>query len=164
MKKQSFGKITVNDICEEAIAGRATFYAHFEDKYSLLRFTLNSIKQELESQSQTGSDEELISLAIAHVYQNPKFYKNLLVDEGSEELSNMLSAMAAEDFRNRFAQQFPEQVLLHEDSDELLLQFCVGGMAKTLVWLIKNNFPIPEPFVLAQVIRIRDTTIAVTTL
>ncbi len=35
-KEKSFASITVQDIAERATVNRATFYAHFEDKYELL--------------------------------------------------------------------------------------------------------------------------------
>lgn len=36
MMEKSFEKVTVSDICEEAMIPRATFYNYFEDKYDLL--------------------------------------------------------------------------------------------------------------------------------
>ena len=36
MTEKNFQSITVQDITERATVNRATFYAHFEDKYTLL--------------------------------------------------------------------------------------------------------------------------------
>jgi AcrR family transcriptional regulator len=36
MHEKSFAAITVQDIAERSTLNRATFYAHFEDKYDLL--------------------------------------------------------------------------------------------------------------------------------
>ena len=46
MKKKTFEEIKVSDICNEALINRSTFYAHFEDKYSLLSSMLDNLKQQ----------------------------------------------------------------------------------------------------------------------
>ena len=46
MQSQSLEKISVIDICKEAIVNRATFYAHFEDKCHLLSYALEELKDE----------------------------------------------------------------------------------------------------------------------
>ena len=56
MKEKSFQAITVQDIAERATVNRVTFYAHFEDKYVLLEYTIRGmIKQRLHSQVPEGS-------------------------------------------------------------------------------------------------------------
>lgn len=40
LKEKSFQSITVQDITERATVNRATFYAHFEDKYDLLNYSI----------------------------------------------------------------------------------------------------------------------------
>ena len=51
MAEKSFQDITVQDIAERATVNRVTFYAHFEDKYALLEYTIREmIKQRLHSE------------------------------------------------------------------------------------------------------------------
>ena len=45
MKEKTFEEIKVSNICDEALVNRSTFYAHFEDKYSLLSSLLDNLKQ-----------------------------------------------------------------------------------------------------------------------
>src|SRR5689334_12633624 len=40
MSEQEFEKITVQDITGRAGVNRATFYAHFEDKYALMNYMI----------------------------------------------------------------------------------------------------------------------------
>jgi AcrR family transcriptional regulator len=43
MSEQDFQKITVQDIAAHAGVNRATFYAHFEDKYALLDYAMQTM-------------------------------------------------------------------------------------------------------------------------
>ncbi|MEM7116033.1 MAG: TetR family transcriptional regulator [Chloroflexota bacterium] len=50
LRTKPFNQITVQEIAEQAIINRATFYAHFEDKYKLLEFMVQgSFQEKLES-------------------------------------------------------------------------------------------------------------------
>ena len=56
MREKSFQAITVHDIAERATVNRVTFYAHFEDKYALLEYTMREMfKQRLRGQLPEGS-------------------------------------------------------------------------------------------------------------
>ena len=57
MNEKSFQSITVQDITDRATVNRVTFYAHFQDKYALLEYTIREmIRQRLQSQLPEGSD------------------------------------------------------------------------------------------------------------
>lgn len=47
LMQHSFEAITVKDISERAMVNRATFYAHFDDKYALLDQTIRTIFQRM---------------------------------------------------------------------------------------------------------------------
>ncbi len=56
MVEKSFQAITVQDIAERATVNRVTFYAHFEDKYALLEYTVREmIKQQLRRELPEGT-------------------------------------------------------------------------------------------------------------
>lgn len=53
LSRKIFDDITVNELCQTALIRRPTFYSHFEDKYDFLRFYLNEIQSQIESESDT---------------------------------------------------------------------------------------------------------------
>jgi len=56
MNEKSFQALTVQDIADRATLNRATFYAHFADKYSLLEDTIRElIRERLRSRVPEGS-------------------------------------------------------------------------------------------------------------
>jgi len=66
--EKAFGDITVQDIAARAEVNRATFYAHFVDKYALLNYSVHEIFQEQLSKRLTGpagiTPENLRGLAL----------------------------------------------------------------------------------------------------
>lgn len=57
LSQKSFEDITVQDITERATVNRATFYAHFEDKYILVeQFLREWVQQELHKNLPPGSE------------------------------------------------------------------------------------------------------------
>lgn len=69
LKEKSFQSITVQDIAQRATVNRATFYAHFEDKYALLNAMIrDAFRQRLTSRLPEGakfSPENLRILILA---------------------------------------------------------------------------------------------------
>lgn len=65
MAEKDFHSITVQDITKRARVNRATFYAHFEDKYALLNHT---VRESLEAMlARKLSDNHLLTLDKLHV-------------------------------------------------------------------------------------------------
>ncbi len=135
LSQRRFDKITVNDLCEEAVVSRTAFYAHFEDKYALLKFSLETIKKDIDEYEREHIDSENIVNLNEYIRKNGKLLKNL-IDEGNTEVMNILIGMLTNDVFSKLCAD--ENLSAY---DHALVNFCAGGFANLLLWQLKNNFP-----------------------
>jgi AcrR family transcriptional regulator len=119
--EKDYKEISVSDIVKRADIGRATFYAHFEDKNHLGRFIFNQlmgqIEQEIqtilnENNSQDNSYQQLVpSLALFRIVQdkhrwfkmnatNAEIGMGMLIPPLIERLENRLDALNRPDKHN----------------------------------------------------------------
>lgn len=135
LKSRNFGKITVSDICEEALISRATFYAHYIDKYDLLKDWLICLKP---YKICKDTPFELAEKTINEfVHNNQAIIKNLLSNANDETLGVLFdSILAIFDFnveKRINGKANPKYVVLSS--------FYVGGMLHYLMWHVENKFP-----------------------
>lgn len=134
---RNFGAITVNDLCSEAFISRATFYAHFNDKYDLLRRWLVIVRKSIIKD--VNKYEELKAEINQFVYSNQKIITNILKDANSETLALI----------REFISHIVELTIKRKINDEsspqhiILLNFCIGGLVNLLTWIVENKYP-PE--------------------
>ena len=135
LTRRQFDKISVNDLCEEAVVSRTAFYAHFEDKYALLRFTLEEIEKELGEFEREHTDSENIIRMNNYIRENAKMLKNLM-NESNPEAMSILIGMLTKDMGRKI--HVTENMSAY---DHALVNFCAGGFASLLLWQLNNNFP-----------------------
>ncbi|MFW2491655.1 TetR/AcrR family transcriptional regulator [Clostridium chromiireducens] len=103
LQKKGFDAITIKDIAQEASINRATFYAHYEDKYALLEEIIEQAfyrmfpKQVMHAKKFT---DEICNQLILMTYNYiVAFYKTCRMDSKSiativdEKIKNMLKQM-----------------------------------------------------------------------
>lgn len=136
-----FAKLTVSMICEKAEIGRATFYAHFIDKYDLLEFWLLSFWKYKVSASDTceyaeGPINQFIS-------ENKKIIKNLLLDADDRTLDIvykfLCSALGIETIKDIDGKITQKNIVAGH--------LYIGGIVNYLLWQAKHNFPPDVPVI-----------------
>lgn len=87
LRKKEFDSITINDIAQRATINRATFYAHYEDKYALLEeiteqaFHEMTPKEVMDARELTGEIcDHLIMLTHHYIID---FYQKCRIDSKS---------------------------------------------------------------------------------
>lgn len=151
LAKKPFRKITISDITQAAMTSRATFYAHFVDKYDLLGYALASLKQDLIDQVADDAADSLLRRTIRHMYDHPTMFCHLLEGEGSLELTRMMEEMLIDDLRSGSGSD--ERISAEQ---EIVEQYVIGGMIQILKMMVRQNFRRSPDLITDQLIRIRD--------
>lgn len=91
LDRQSFSKITVNDLCAEALVSRSAFYSHFVDKYALLRFCLEVVTETAFKVDSALDLKENLRLALTSIENESRnIFKNLIMSDYDSELDALL--------------------------------------------------------------------------
>jgi len=142
LQRRKFARITVNDLCDEALTSRATFYIHFCDKYSLLSYCLDDIRDNLTNKIHHFTYAHIEKVINQFICDNSKVITNL-VENADSEVLNLLRNFMFSMINNLFKR---EESIPSTPSNSILYTFCSGGMVNLLLWQIENRFPAETPF------------------
>lgn len=113
LRRRGFDAITIKDIAQEATINRATFYAHFEDKYALLDEVTEQAFHEMIPEHVANAQEftdEICDQLILLTYQYiVDFYRICRID------SNSMAKLVDEKIKNML-QQTIESIFLKGDT------------------------------------------------
>jgi len=130
--KYSFEKISVRNICEEALISRAAFYAHFTDKYDFLQYWLMNLVKKCPNQDQMDiHTSEVINKV---VNEHKKTIRNLVLDARKETMDVLFDVILTTlnfDMTN-------EKI----DAKSIVISnFYAGGILFYLLWQVEHRFP-----------------------
>lgn len=94
LKAKRFSAITVQDICDEALIHRTTFYRYYEDKYHLLKDFIYHLAEEL-TRREKESDADVFRLLVDYVEENRSLLEHALLDSDSQILFKSMVEIAA---------------------------------------------------------------------
>lgn len=98
LEQTNFQKITVNDLCAEAMVSRSAFYSHFEDKYALLGFCMELLQQRMFEESEHLGTRERLHSILEKTQENVKIFRNLIMAELDMGLIDMMRQTFHRDF------------------------------------------------------------------
>ena len=87
MKKKSFNKITVKEICDNAFTSRITFYTYYENKNELVEDIAADIKDEImthyeQLQIKNNASNKVEKENVVNVNNWGEIYKYLMLNKG----------------------------------------------------------------------------------
>ena len=149
LAKKSFSKITVTEIVENCGFNRKTFYYHFEDIYSLLRWMLEQdLLSVVDSNELTSDPEKVIRFALHYIKQNRQLLTCVINELGHDELRNFLYDDFSAPIRLVIQKAETETGRTLDDAyREHLTSFYTSGMTGMIVRVLLRKIPSEEEFI-----------------
>lgn len=142
LERTPFSKITVLDICTQAMVSRSTFYVHFEDKYQLLKICLSILKEQLFIEYGEQPYEMRLRHVLESVLDNKKMFQNLVGSEQDTELVKMMCDSFQQDIEQQVENSGKTLSALPGPPDVLTVYYAYGIASAVLYWVSK---PEPDP-------------------
>lgn len=144
LEQRPFESISVTEICEKAMVHRVTFYKHFQDKYDLLEYGLQTAKKQLveelhqEEASQTKRRHMQILEQIA---THQRLYSLMMVEKETHSLTSLMRQQLARDIETDLKRAQEKGIQLPMPA-EVMAQFYGGAILTLGGWWLENGMPI----------------------
>lgn len=144
MEEESIEKISVIDLCNKAMVNRATFYAHFEDKYHLLTFALEELKdglyasftRDMKLTTPMEALNALLKIAVEFFFDEHNHIANIMRYNHNGKVLASIQDSLAQSLKyqfSKFKDTYDVKIPIH-----LIANFYAGGMVSVAVWCIDN--------------------------
>lgn len=142
LSQKSFGKISVQELCQLAAVSRSTFYANFQDKYHLLSYYINRKTEELDLMAPPLSPDELLERILNYFHQEQALFSHMLSDGMLDELIGIFYQFFNRRFLHALKQKEEQGIVLPGPAD-VISSFYIGGLTMMTLRWIKSNYKQP---------------------
>lgn len=164
IQEKGFDAITIQDIAEEALINRATFYLHYQDKYDLLEKVSHTFLQELMDvinpsyHIENGEvNVERFQTTLKRVFENIKknrdFYQVMFGPNEVQDFSAKVEKFVFEKFETKFKEIFGDLSKLEIPAD-FILNFLSSAYIGVVKWWIKENFRYSPEYMAIQLAKV----------
>ena len=89
LEEKDFDDIKINEICDNALVHKTTFYNHFEDKYDLLNYIVHDMHENIKNLADKNNGIINYYLSIARLYiktikENPKVFSSVIKSDNNK--------------------------------------------------------------------------------
>lgn len=146
LKTNEFGHLTIDQICDEALLHRSSFYRYFHDKYDLLEQTINTrVMQLMETANQ--NEDKFIEAFIKYINDNRDIFRNLTGSGTRSPLYGEIMKIVSEILlQQRFNDENTDtltEALRKAKNPEMLAYVFSGSILGAFYWWRQNNYEVP---------------------
>lgn len=142
MKAKSFEEIKVSDICNAALINRSTFYAHYNDKYELLKDAIDNLKnsliEELNKNVKTSNTKEyyleMISILLNHIEEKRSIYQQIMLNNRNSIMVDILYDVLDHDITSKIKKTKSKKI-----PGEIIAKFYIGAVFNVGLIFLKNE-------------------------
>lgn len=155
VEKNGYEQVTVQDIADQAMINRATFYAHYKDKqdlyetifdYALTAFTsvLNPAELVKGNRIKVKQIEAVMTKIYRNIHENRKFYLTIMDASANEILRKKIADILNEQYADVF-----NRLKITENEIEVPMDFIIEYMTSIFIgtlhwWLTTDSQMTPE--------------------
>lgn len=145
LEKHQFAHLTVDQICNEALLHRSSFYRYFHDKYDLLEHLIDTRVRDIIDGASSESD--LIESGVNYIDTHKKIFRNVTDSGPNRTLFSELMRIISEVIINRSKAQPTDTIgkmIQHSNNPELLAYSISGSFMGACFWWQTKNYNVPK--------------------
>lgn len=146
LKTNSFDQLTIDQICNEALLHRSSFYRYFKDKYDLLEQTLDTQISQIVANSDE-SEEDIIKQFVLYIDSHRAMIRHLASSKSHSSLyTEMLQVLSRLLLDRREQSKVTDTVILalqRADNPEMTAYVFAGSIIGAFYWWQNNNYDVP---------------------
>lgn len=149
VEEKGYDCITIQDIADEAMINRATFYAHFKDKQDLYEqifdFAINAFTSVIDTEQIIVSNRikvKQIEFLLTHIYVNIQKNKNFFLTIMDGSSNELLRKKLADIIYEKYADIFSKLKITENDIEvpiDFIIEYMTSIFIGTLHWWITSD-------------------------
>lgn len=145
IKEKEFDLITVQEIIDRANVGRATFYAHYENKEDLIESGFDGLlatlrERQRDARLRGGSrDDQLFAFSrhlLAHTDEHRNIFPAMASKRGGAFIQHLLRNLLIKIIRDDVKAAAPQRA---QAPEEATVQFIAGGLFGLMMWWLASK-------------------------